>query len=160
MKDHSVHLSCDKVLEGPESSNTSPKRTRGVNLQGVSRWIFYSLFLCFQFCKTYIFSQCSKNGKFYSIQFCTYFPAVWKWSMHISEIVCFGNETSTGKYPNLYSWFLAHSQSCIYILTKQWGRNWNGNYLTSGIVNLLYMLPYTHFIFKIQLVTGIADAIM
>jgi len=29
--------------------------------------------------------------------------------MHISEGMCFGNETSTGKYPKLYSWFLAYA---------------------------------------------------
>lgn len=83
-----------------------------------------------------------------------------KWSMHISESMCFGNETCAGKYPKLCFWFLAYSQSSICILTKQGGKNWNDNSLRWGIVQLLYKLPYTHFMFKIQIVRGVADAIM
>lgn len=80
--------------------------------------------------------------------------------MCISESMCSGNEISTGKYPKLYSWFLAYSQSCICVLTKQGGKNWNGNYFKWGIVKLLYKLPYTHFGFEIQTVWGVADATM
>lgn len=88
--DHFVNLPCNIVLKGPEPSDPFQANWRiesGDSFE-LNTW---SLLLCFEFCNIYIFSCYSQVGTSIIFGSAYILRLDLKWSMHISEIVCFGN---------------------------------------------------------------------